>query len=353
MAMNRYLGKKEKSGFVQFVRLLSSVEEKIDELATVPSTDKQYLKHLRTAKTWLRKAVDLRVSALDDDAKDDLWRQVNRIEPIVFIPSAQAKHELKTLQEAESVVHIPVDDFQDLYCEMIEKTCKVCVEEEYKECAIYRVCIANNIFPPSPEAAPDRCPYTYVDNEEALAELDKNTEHRRIRQNIAALDMAKEKVIEKMKECESLRGEVTQKDIEVCKLQGTIEKLERKVQEAGAMNASLQKGIDDDKKRFQEARKQLEENARTIDDLKKERAWLRADVEDMTRQLADYQAKEHQPTSKLTIYFRGGQTITDTFTKDQIMELYAAYEARKRIEVQMDSKLLVIDMSAVIVMEVE
>ena len=42
MAMNQYLGKKEKSGFVQFVRLLSSVEEKIDELATIPSTDKQY-----------------------------------------------------------------------------------------------------------------------------------------------------------------------------------------------------------------------------------------------------------------------------------------------------------------------
>lgn len=353
MAMNQYLGKKEKHGFIQFVSLLGSIEEKIEELSTIPSTDKQYLKHLRTAKTWLRKAVELRVSALDDDAKNDLWRHVNRVEPIVFIPSAQAKHELKTLQEAENVVHIPIDDFQDLYCEMIEKTCKVCVEEGYKECAIYRVCIANNIFPPSPEAAPDRCPYTYVDNEEALAELDKNTEHRRIRQNIAALDMAEVRITEKIKECESLRAEITQKDIEVCKLQGTIEKLERKVQEEGAMNASLQRGIADDKKRFQEARQKLEENARTIDELKKERAWLRADVEDMTRQLADYQAKEHQPTGKLTIYFRGGQTITDTFTKDQIMELYAAYEARKRIEVQMDSKLLVIDMSAVIVMEVK
>ena len=353
MAMNQYLGKKEKHGFIQFVSLLGSIEEKIEELSTVPSTDKQYLKHLRTAKTWLRKAVELRVSALDDDAKNDLWRHVNRVEPIVFIPSAQAKHELKTLQEAESVVHIPIDDFQDLYCEMIEKTCKVCVEEGYKECSIYRVCIANNIFPPSPEAAPDRCPYTYVDNEEALRELDKNTEHRRIRQNIAALDMAKERVTEKIKECEALRGEITQKDIEVCKLQGTIEKLERKVQEEGALNASLQRAIADDKKRFQEARQKLEENARTIDDLKKERAWLRADNEDMTRQLADYREKEHQPTGKLTIYFRGGQTITDTFTKEQIMELHAAYQSRKRIELQMDSKLLVVDMSAVIVMEVE
>ena len=90
MAMNQYLGKKEKSGFVQFVRLLGSVEEKIDELATVPSTDKQYLKHLRTAKTWLTKAVELRVNALDNGAKDDLWCQVNRIEPIVFIRTSGA-----------------------------------------------------------------------------------------------------------------------------------------------------------------------------------------------------------------------------------------------------------------------
>lgn len=353
MAMNRYLGKHERPMFVQFVKLLEQTENMIAEMASVPSSDKQYLKFLRTARSWLSKAVALRIDVLDDDAKEDLWRQVKRIEPVVFIASAQAKQELKTLRESEDVLHIPADDFQDLYCEMIEKTCKVCVESEYKECAIYRVCIANNIYPPTPQAPSDRCPYTYVDNEEALAELDKNTAHRRIRQNIAALDMAKEKVVEKMKECESLRGEVTQKDIEICKLQGTIEKLERKVQEAGAMNASLQKGIDDDKKRFQEARKQLEENARTIDDLKKERAWLRADVEDMTRQLADYREKEHQPTGKLTLYFRGGQTITDMFTKEQIMELYAAYEARKRIEVQMDSKLLIVDMSAVIVMEVE
>ena len=255
MAFNRYLAKSEKDNFAQFVALLASVENVLESLKGVPSTDKEYLKYLRTGRSWLEKAVNLRLANLDNDAAIDFGKHIQRIEPVVFCPSDRAKKEFKELEKMKSHLHIAMDDFQDMYCFMIEATCKTCVEENYKRCPLYPILMKHDIVAVSPEGI--RCPYSYVDNEEALAELDKMKQWRLAQENLEALDRAEKKLKELICEREELKKQITQHEIDNCKRDGAVLKLREQLDKAV-------KSLDESEKKLKRANARYVEKEKEV-----------------------------------------------------------------------------------------
>ena len=257
MAFSKYLAKNEKDNFAQFVALLASVENVLESLKNIKSTDKEYLKYLRTGRSWLEKAVNLRLANLDNDAAIDFGKHIQRIEPVVFCPSDRAKKEFKELEKMKSHLHIAMDDFQDMYCFMIEATCKTCVEENYKNCPLYPILMKHDIVCVSPDG--DRCPYSYVDNAEALAELDKMKQWRLAQGNLEALDRAEKKLKELIRERDELKKQITQHEIDACKHEGALQKVQSDLYNLQKTNKELLRELKRADERYAEKEKEVAE----------------------------------------------------------------------------------------------
>lgn len=158
--LNAYLSRAEKTTFVQLTSLAGLQEQIVEMYAGGNNADKEFLKLLRTSKTWLMKALNYRVEFLDESVKADLARQVARLD-LIFVPNDKAKKEYEQLKEIQSYVHMPMEDFEDWYCEVIEHTCKTCTRDDYKACAMRRVMAKHRVFPANP-AAVGTCQYSYV-----------------------------------------------------------------------------------------------------------------------------------------------------------------------------------------------
>lgn len=158
--MNPYLSRAEKETFVRLTSLAGLQEQIIDTYSEGNNADKDFLKNLRISKTYLNKALNHRVSFLDESAKIDLNKQVSRLE-LLFVPNDKAKKELETVKELQSYLHMPLSDFEDWYCEVIEHTCKICSREDYKQCAMRSIMAKYGVFPANPEAK-CCCQYSYV-----------------------------------------------------------------------------------------------------------------------------------------------------------------------------------------------
>lgn len=158
--MNSYLSRAEKETFVRLTALAGLQEQIINTYSEGNNADKEFLRNLRMAKTYLTKALDRRVNFLDTSASLDLAKQVTRLE-LLFVPSDKAREELKTVKELQSYLHMPLTDFEDWYCEVIEYACKTCSREDYKKCAMRSIMAKYGVFPANPEAK-NCCQYSYV-----------------------------------------------------------------------------------------------------------------------------------------------------------------------------------------------
>lgn len=79
MGFARYLGRNEKNGFIQLVALQAATENVLREIELSKGADKAYLRYLRTGRSWLEKAVNLRLANLDPDAALDFAKQSGSI----------------------------------------------------------------------------------------------------------------------------------------------------------------------------------------------------------------------------------------------------------------------------------
>lgn len=69
--MKPYLSRDEKEYFIRLSAMMVLLEEAIASYAKANSTDKDFLKLLRTGRTNLQKALQLRGSALEPSAKQE------------------------------------------------------------------------------------------------------------------------------------------------------------------------------------------------------------------------------------------------------------------------------------------
>ena len=162
--MNRYLSRKEKELFTRLDALLAVEADVIKLYSDIPSTDKEFLRCLRMGYTWLNKALEARFGALDTDSKKDLQKNAAHMQVLV-VPNDKAKAEFKELEKMQSVLQIPLAEFEDWYGSVIQLSCGICKTKgcDFRNCRIRKLLMKYGIHPVNTTAGPDICQYSYPD----------------------------------------------------------------------------------------------------------------------------------------------------------------------------------------------
>lgn len=163
--MNPYLSRDEKENFIRATALASMIEDIINDYAGTKSADPDFLKYLRTGRTMIAKALQMRADALDPEAKTEFHKQVSKLE-LIFVPTLEAKKHYAEIANMRSTLPMELQDFEDWYCGVIDTTCKVCLRKDYPECQIRRVLAKYGVHPIDPGAT-TKCQYCYVGTPES------------------------------------------------------------------------------------------------------------------------------------------------------------------------------------------
>lgn len=161
--MNPYFSSAEKEKFVRMTALEILLKQAIEEYDSTKNKDKDFMKSLRLSHTYLLKAIKHRKSFLTEESWNDLLRQFSRLE-LIFVPSDKAWKEHQKVKELKTHLHIPINDFNDWYCDVIEHTCKTCTRNDFKQCNMRSIMQKYSITPYNPGAV-DKCQYRYVESE--------------------------------------------------------------------------------------------------------------------------------------------------------------------------------------------
>lgn len=178
MALSKYMSNKEKATYIHFIALMGLANGLIKEHMEKTEPDKEYLKCLRTAVTWIKKATDMRSNALDPDMRKQLVNRIERTEPVIFASTYQAKKEFEDHLKIRSMYHIPMTEIYDLYEAIIERMCKTCKRNSFKKCALYNFCMKYEIEPYNPDEKV-HCPFSYAYDKEK--EEKSNVDHKKPR----------------------------------------------------------------------------------------------------------------------------------------------------------------------------
>lgn len=160
--MNSYLSREEKTTFVRLVTILGTADQIFKGYGQSKNPDKEFMKSLKTGLTWLKKAITYRQGFLDEDAAYNFAKQVSKLEPIIFVPSDKAKKEYEEINKFQNQFIMSIDDFNDWYALVIEKTCKTCDGQEYRKCRLRQLLSRYGVYPLNPEAK-TVCQYSYVE----------------------------------------------------------------------------------------------------------------------------------------------------------------------------------------------
>jgi len=159
--MNPYLSREEKSNYVRTTALVELLETTIDGYTKARSVDKKFLKFLRMGRTLIRKAVLMRSAALTEEAKDDFYKQANRLE-FICIPKLEARKAFDEILKLQTTLPMEMHDFEDWYEEVIEVTCKTCRRPDWTVCKMRRVLHKYGVYPIDPSAL-GKCQYSYAE----------------------------------------------------------------------------------------------------------------------------------------------------------------------------------------------
>ena len=77
--MNRYLSKPEKVSLTRIMLLVDVLDQVIADYQKAKGVDAEFLKYLRTCRTWGMKALKRRYDFLDLDAAKDFTRHIHHI----------------------------------------------------------------------------------------------------------------------------------------------------------------------------------------------------------------------------------------------------------------------------------
>lgn len=158
--MNTYLSRTEKILMTRLMIMSGLMMETLKEYEK-GSPDKAFMKSLRTANTWMGKAMDRRFEFLEKDAYKDFLRHINHMD-ILFVPNDKAKKERQTLKEMQDSVYISGDDFEKLYSAIIPYTCCDCPrKKDFNKCQLRALFMKLGILPVD-SSAKDSCQYDYL-----------------------------------------------------------------------------------------------------------------------------------------------------------------------------------------------
>lgn len=141
--------------------LCGLLEDTIKEYEKASSLDSMFMRGLRTAHTWLAKALDRRFEFLDKDAVRDFMRHVKHMDTI-FVPNDKAKAEYDKLKEMSDSIYLSADTFAELYSAIIPYACAVCPrKKDFRQCRLRETFMQVGIHPIDSQAT-DACQYDYT-----------------------------------------------------------------------------------------------------------------------------------------------------------------------------------------------
>lgn len=159
--MNRYLSKPEKVSLTRIMLLVDLMDVVIKTYEdNVRNVDAEFMKDLKTCRTWGKKAIKRRYDFLDVDAAKDFTRHINHMD-IIFVPNDKAQQYHKMVQEMANSICLTADDFEKLYSGFIPKTCGKCHKKAWKKCLIREVFRKYGVETVNNNAK--NCPYSYLE----------------------------------------------------------------------------------------------------------------------------------------------------------------------------------------------
>lgn len=158
--MNRYLSKPEKVSLTRIMLLVDVLDQVIADYQKAKGVDVEFLKYLRTCRTWGMKALKRRYDFLDLDAAKDFTRHINHMD-IIFVPNDKAQKYYKIVQDMAGSICLTADDFEKLYSGFIPKTCAKCHKKAWKKCLIREVFRKYGVEVVNTKAT--NCPYSYLE----------------------------------------------------------------------------------------------------------------------------------------------------------------------------------------------
>lgn len=162
--MNTYFSKTEREMFLKLDLLLGLATE-IVKTYEGSNPDKQFMKDLKTGRTFLSKALVRRYLCLDEREAQRCKRSVNNYK-YVLVPSDIARANDMKLQSEQDTITIGLDDLMDWYEGAIPLTCGVCPfngdEEAQHDCKMRKFLEKYDIYPINTKATGDYCQYDYI-----------------------------------------------------------------------------------------------------------------------------------------------------------------------------------------------
>lgn len=141
--MNQYLNRAKMVTFIHLCAAHVDLEHTVDEATKRPpkdQKDKDYRRYLKTAMTWLHKAVTLRNDALDQSARENIVSRLKHYD-IRLLPTDKMQMELKKIQSDPCICHMETEDLFDLLENTIPQTCGICRKtgDSFRKCPLKRV----------------------------------------------------------------------------------------------------------------------------------------------------------------------------------------------------------------------
>ena len=159
--MNNYLSKQEKVSLTRIMLLVDLMDVVVKTYEdNVKNVDKEFMRDLKTCRTWGMKAVKRRYHFLDMDAAKDFTRHIHHMD-IIFVPNDKAQKYHKMVQEMANSICLTADDFEKLYSGFIPKTCAKCHKKAWKKCLIREVFRKYGVETVNNNAV--NCPYSYLE----------------------------------------------------------------------------------------------------------------------------------------------------------------------------------------------
>ena len=160
-AMNKYFSRAEKANMTRMKLLIQILDGVIkDYEEKMQNVDPEFMKDLRSCKTWGYKAIKRRYDFLDMDAAKDFTRHLTHMD-IVFVPNDKAQKYHQVVKDMSGSLVLPMEDFEKLYSGFIPKTCGKCHKKAWKECLIREVFRKYGVEPVNVNAK--NCPYSYLE----------------------------------------------------------------------------------------------------------------------------------------------------------------------------------------------
>lgn len=158
--MNRYFSRSERESMARLMAMLMVEEDAIKNYEKTKDLDRDFMKYLRSAHTFLNKAIQRRYNLIDLDAAVQMRRTAGQL-CVVFVPDEEAKRRVREVEAMKKTLHLTMSDFEDLCACIMPHICGVCTGEDFRHCAWKEFLHRFNVEVVNYNADENTCPYCY------------------------------------------------------------------------------------------------------------------------------------------------------------------------------------------------